>query len=163
MSPSRPKPPEYTVDTDVLVAGVRAFQLPPAASDPPEAVLLQRWLRREWNWAASTELLDEYQYTVLVRGASPGRVERIIELVSQNVRLVVPRPVPEVLPDPDDAHVIGTARAAGTAVLTRNIEHFPASVIRSVTPQQAMAEIDAYMRHPMRGRRVNQPRRKRRR
>ena len=158
MSPSRPKPPAYTVDTDVVIGGVRAFQQPPVPSEPVEASLLRRWLRGEWQWIVSAEMLDEYRNVLLTRGARPSRVARLIVLVSQHSRVVGARRVRATLPDPDDEHVIGTARAAGCAVLTRNVAHFPASLVRSVTPEQAMAEIDVYLRHPMRRRRLNRPR-----
>ena len=119
MSPSRPKPPAYTVDTDVVVAGFRGFRQPPSPLEPIEASLFRKWLRGEWTWVTSEELLDEYRDVLLARGARPVRVNRFVEMVAEHARMVVPRRVSGPLPDPDDAHVIGTARASGT---TRSAE-----------------------------------------
>jgi predicted nucleic acid-binding protein len=137
------------VDTDVVVAGIRAFRQPPIPSEPIEAALFRKWLRGEWTWVVSEELLDEYREVLLTRGARSVRVNRFVEVVAKHARMVVPRQLRAPLPDPDDAHVIGTARASGTAVLTRNVTDFPPSLVRAISPEDALKEIETYLHHPM--------------
>ena len=97
----------------------------------------------------SEDMLDEYREVLLARGARSVRVNRFVELVAEHARIVVPRRVTGPLPDPDDAHVIGTARASGTAVLTRNTADFPPSRVRAISPEGALQEIETYLHHPM--------------
>lgn len=141
----------------MVVAGFRAFRQPPGPFEPVEAALLRKWLRGEWVWVFSEELLDEYREVLLARGVRTNRVNRFIELVAEHASIVVPRQVTAPLPDPGDAHVIGTARASGTSVLTRNVADFPPSVVRAVTPEGALKEIETHLRHPMVRRRRRGP------
>lgn len=149
MSPSRPRSPAFIVDTDVLVAGAAAFRRAREPDEPFEAALLRRWRKGEWRWVTSEPLLTEYRDVLILRGAKAEKAERIVDLIRTHARLVEPKPIAEPLPDPDDAHVIGTARAAGAPVVTRNVVHYPAHLVKCLTPADAWVQVDAYLKHPM--------------
>lgn len=149
MSPYRPRPPAFVVDTDVVVAGVAAFRRVRRPDEPFEAALLRRWRQGEWRWVTSEPLLEEYRDVLIARGARAEKTERIAALIRKHARLVEPRRIAEPLRDPDDAHVIGTARAAGAPVVTRNVAHYPAHLVKCFTPADAWVQVDAYLKHPM--------------
>lgn len=154
MSPSRPRPPEFVLDTDVVVAGAGAFARQAVPSEPVEAQLLRRWTQDEWRWVSSADLLAEYEAVLLEHGAPVTRVRRVIARIRARARLVVPRRVTVRLRDPDDAHVIGTVLAGAVPLVTRNIRDYPTDLITVLTPDQMMAQIEAFLRHPMRPRRT---------
>ena len=149
MSPSRPKPPDFVVDTDIVVAGAGAFARPALPSEPIETQLLRQWMDGQWNWVTSAELLAEYQALLIQRGAPERRVLRAITRIRERARLVLPRPVTIGLPDPGDAHVIGTALAGRSPIVTRNVRHYPADLVTALTPDQAEERIQEYLRHPL--------------
>jgi predicted nucleic acid-binding protein len=141
------------VDTDIVVAGAGAFARPAVPSEPVETQLVRRWMAGQWRWVTSEELLTEYVALLIERGAPESRVYRVINKIGERARIVVPRSVPQSLPDPDDAHVIGTARAAGAPIVTRNTRHYPAGLVTVITPQQMEERIREYLKHPMSRRR----------
>lgn len=149
MSPSRPKPPEFVIDTDIVVAGAGAFARPTLPSEPLETRLLRRWMDNQWKWVASEELLAEYTTLLIERGAPEPRVLRAIASIRNRARIVIPRPVTQALPDPGDAHGIGTALAGGSPIVTRNVRHYPADLVTALTPEQMKEHIQEYLRHPM--------------
>lgn len=149
MSPSRPKPPEFVIDTDIVVAGAGAFAHPALPQEPLETQILRRWIGGEWRWVVSEQLLAEYAALLIERGAPEPRVLRAIATIRERARIVVARPVTQPLPDPGDAHVIGTALAAGVPIVTRNVRHYPADLINVLTPEQMEEHVQEYLRHPM--------------
>ena len=149
MSPSRPRPPEVVVDTDIVISGAGAFARPISPTEPIETTLLRRWLIGEWTWITSDPLLSEYQELLLRRGAPEPRVRRIISEIRARSRMVVPRTVKVSLPDPGDAHVIGTSLAGGGPILTRNVTDYPATLVTTVSPEQMSEVIDRYTSDPM--------------
>ncbi len=153
MSPSLPRPPEFVIDTDVVVAGAGAFARPPASAEPLETRLLRRWQDDEWTWVTSDELLAEYEAVLLEHGAPEARVRRTIARIRSRARLVVPRTVSRPLSDPADAHVIGTVLAAGVPLVTRNTADYPAGMITVLTPTEMEARVQTFLSHPMRRRR----------
>lgn len=103
----------------------------------------------QWRWVASEELLAEYAALLIERGAPEPRVLRAIAVIRERARIIVARPVTQGLPDPADAHVIGTARGGGAPIVTRNVRHYPAGLVTVLTPQQMEARIQEYLKHPM--------------
>ena len=152
MSPFRPKPPEFVIDTDVVIAGAAAFrdQPPqPQENEPLETQLVRRWLDGHWRWVTSEELLEEHQEILIRRGAPERRARGYVQFIRESARVVVPRAVKEPLRDPDDSHVIGTVRAAGAPLVTRNVEDYLGRRPRVLTPEETVREVDSYLRHPM--------------
>jgi PIN domain-containing protein len=149
MSPSRPKPPEFVIDTDIVVAGAGAFARPAMPEEPIETQLLRGWMARQWRWVASEELVAEYAALLIERGAPEPRVFRAIGAIRDRARIVVPRPVTQSLPDPGDAHVIGTVLAGGVPIATRNVRHYPTGRVTVLSPQQMEERVQEYLRHPM--------------
>jgi predicted nucleic acid-binding protein len=149
MSPSRPKPPEAVGDTDILVSGAGAFVRPASLSEPTETELLRRWLNEDWVWVTSEPLLAEYEEILLRGGAPLARVQRILAQIKDRARIVTPHPVATPLRDPGDAAVIGTARASGAPIVTRNVNDYPASLVTVCTPEEMIARIEAYLKDPM--------------
>lgn len=146
------------LDTDIVVAGAAGFPWrPPTLGEtrPLEAEIMERWLNAHWRWATSEELLEEHESLLVRLGAPEERARRIVGLIRERARIVVPRSVdPRALPDSDDAHVVGTVRAAGASLVTRNVDHFPPAIgIRVYAPDQMVEEIDRYLSHPMTRRR----------
>jgi hypothetical protein len=80
--------------------------------------------------------LAEYTALLIERGAPEPRVLRAIATIRDRARIVIARPVTQALPDPEDAHVIGTALAGGSPIVTRNVRHYPADLVTALTPEQ---------------------------
>lgn len=149
MSPSRPSPPKAVVDTDVLVSGAGAFARPAAPNEPIETTLLRCWMDKQWIWIASAPLLAEYQEILLRRDVPQSRVGYILTEIGKRAKVVSPRRVSGSIPDPEDAHVIGTALESGAPILTRNTGHYPSGLVAAITPEQMMDRIRDYLSHPM--------------
>lgn len=152
MSPYRPKPPEFVLDTDVVIAGAAGFSGRPSSSSfapvPLEARILERWLVGQWQWVTSEDLLQEHEDILIIRGAPAARVSKVLDLIRRNARIVIPKLVVDPISDPKDAHVIGTVRAAGVPLVTRNAKDY-SSLPQVLAPQEMVDEIEVYLRHPM--------------
>jgi hypothetical protein len=149
VSPYLPRPPEFVLDTDIVVAGAVGFSRQPLLVVAPETRIIKHWLGGEWKWATSEELLAEHEDVLIRRGASDEKAHRIVEMIREGARMVVPKPYEAPLPDPGDRHVVATVRTAGVPLCSRNVQHYPESVIRVYTPEEMLVEIDRYLQHPM--------------
>ena len=94
-------------------------------------------------------LLAEYEEILLRGGAPLARVQRILTQIKKRARIVPPHAVATPLRDPGGAAVIGTARASGAPILTRNVSDYPASLVTVCTPEEMMGRIEAYLNDPM--------------
>jgi len=114
------KAPLAVVDTNVIVSGLLSpFGRPGAVVD----AILARRMRLAYDDRIAIEYLE-----VLSRprfGFSKVDVERIMEILPFQER-VLPKPWPHTpSPDPDDTMFLEAAKAAGCPLVTGNLRHFP--------------------------------------
>lgn len=120
------------LDTHVIVSAALTPQGAPArivqaALHRELAVVLCPAVTREWM-----EVLGRPKF--VGRGFPPEWAERLVDLA---LRLPDPQPWPFEGPDPDDLVFLALAKAAGAALVTGNMEHFPPKIragVRILTP-----------------------------
>lgn len=124
---------KFVVDTNVVVSGV----LRPA-SKPGR--ILDLMLAREFFYAGSTELVEEYR-EVLRRpkfGFYAALVDTLIDGLAAGAELGVPYPQRDVISNnPKDQFVIDLACAANAYITTGNAKHF-VGYERTVSPAEAL-------------------------
>ena len=125
------------IDTNVIVSGAINGKGPPGKllDAIADSVLVP---------VISRPILEEYA-RVLARprfGFSGDLIEDILQPLEALAIPVVPEPVNEALPDPDDAIFIAAARHIDCPLVTGNIRHFPPETgIRLLTPREALTLI----------------------
>lgn len=124
---------KFVVDTNVVVSGA----LRPA-SKPGR--ILDLMLAREFSYAGSTELVEEYR-EVLKRpkfGFDAASVDTLIDGLAAGAELGVPYPQRDVISNnPKDQFVIDLACAANAYITTGNAKHF-VGYERTVSPAEAL-------------------------
>lgn len=124
---------KFVVDTSVVVSGM----LHPA-SNPGR--ILDLMLAREFSYAGSTELVEEYR-EVLKRpklGFDTALVDALVDGLAAGAEFVVPYPQRDVISNnPKDRFVIDLACAANAYITTGNAKHF-AGYERTVSPAEAL-------------------------
>jgi predicted nucleic acid-binding protein len=124
------------VDTNVLVAGILS------ASGPP-GWIVEALLSGEIEPVLDVEIRAEYE-DVLRRpelSLDPERVAAVLDVIDAFGLEVVAPPLPEVLPDPDDAPFLAAAALVRCPLVTGNIRHFPVKArgdVAVLTPRQLL-------------------------
>ena len=120
------------VDTNVLVSGLLSAHGMPAR-------VLDLLTRGDVQAAYGDRIAAEYRQ-VLARprfGFQPEAVANLLDYLFAEGLPVVARPLPAMLPDPDDQPFWEVAVEAAAPLITGNLKHFPAEVctdIQLLTP-----------------------------
>lgn len=104
------------LDTNVVVAGKRS-----RAATSPNAEIIERWGRNEFEWLVTDDILEEYLEKLLEHGIDPGEVRQFIfEVLSLGERVTIGffhlRHYPS---DPDDtAFLLAALNGSATHLVT---------------------------------------------
>jgi len=124
------------VDTNVLVAGILS------ASGPP-GWIVEALLSGEIEPVPDARIRSEYE-DVLRRpelSLDPQRVAAVLDVIDAFGLEVVARPLPQTLPDPDDAPFLAVATFVCCPLVTGNTRHFPVKArgdVAVLTPRQLL-------------------------
>ena len=111
------------VDTNVLVSGLLSAHGNPAR-------VLDLLATGDLQAAYDDRIAAEYR-EVLARprfGFQPGAVVHLLDYLFAEGLPLVARPLPAMLPDPDDQPFWEVAVEAAAPLITGNVKHFPAEV-----------------------------------
>lgn len=131
------------LDTNVLVSGIISPHGPPGR-------IVDLLRAGKLRLAVDDRILAEYADVLHRPRLAPyfaeSDVEHILEYLRGNSERVIPTASIAGLPDPHDAPFLETAKAAGTALVTGNLKHFPSRVRSGVTvetPAEFMKRFNA--------------------
>ena len=119
---------KVVIDTNVIVSGLLSPHGAPAE-------VVRMLLAGSIELCADARILSEYE-EVLSRpkfGFDAEQVGLVMDYISHAANMVAAGPLPERLPDPDDEPFAEVACAASpSCLITGNIRHYPAKMLRNV-------------------------------